>query len=468
MKSIRFKLWAGMMSLVMIVLILLWLFQIVFLQKFYTNMKISDVKEQGTNIIKLLDNDNNEEFENKLDAFAFNNSMSAEIVDLDGKSVYITDSMSSNGKMQMMKNNARVQIYQDTIAGKDAVVPMTHPRFGNKFMIIGLPVVISGKISGVLILNMPLAPVEDTVTILKKQLFYITFILLAAALIISFLIAQSFTRPILEIKKASAIMASGDFSVRIKSKKQDEIGKLAQTINYLGEQLSKIDKLRKDLIANVSHELRTPLSLIRGYAETMRDVTGNNPEKREKQLGIIIDETKRLSTIVDDILNLSQIQSGYFSINKSRFPIKEVLENVFKGYQVLSENTGIKIVLSNSSNVVVEADKIRIEQVLYNLISNAFNYTPTGGTITIKAMDVEDRVRVEISDTGSGIPEENIPYIWDRYYKGKKINGKKTMGTGLGLAIVKGILEAHQATFGVKSKKNVGTTFWFKLKKDMF
>jgi len=234
----------------------------------------------------------------------------------------------------------------------------------------------------------------------------------------------------------------------------------------MGQQLSKIEQLRKDLIANVSHELRTPLSLIRGYAETIRDVTGNVPDKREKQLGIIIEETERLGKIVDDILNLSQLQTGYLSLNKSRFPIMKTLAAVVKRYDVLSQKTGVQIVLQGSSDGLVEADEARIEQVLYNLINNGFNHTPRGGTITVNAIDGLKAVRVEVSDTGSGIPEEDLPHIWDRYYKAEKASGKRrAAGTGLGLAIVKSVLEAHQAAYGVESKREVGTTFWFELKK---
>lgn len=464
MKSIRFKLWAGMMTLVLVVLVLLWLFQIVFLENFYTDTRISDVKKEAANLIKLLDNEESREFEDKMEAFAFNNNMSIEIVDLRGKSIYLKD-YSNQMPMMMMKNTSRVEVYESVLAGKEAIIPVIHPKFGNKFMMIGLPITSSGNLSGVFILNMPLAPVEDTASILKRQLFYITFILLAASLVISFLLSRSFTQPILEIKEASEKMASGDFTKRVNSRRSDEIGKLADTINNLGRQLSKMEQLRKDFIANVSHELRTPLTLIRGYAETLRDVTGNDSEKREKQLGIIINETKRLGGIVDDILNLSQIQSGYFKLEKSQFPIQDMLNSVLSRYDVLSEKTGVKIQLLRSSNAILEADKTRMEQVLYNLINNAFNHTPSGGTITMKAIDNSETVRVEISDTGSGIPKEDIPHIWDRYYKGEKTGDKKSEGTGLGLSIVKGVLEAHKATFGVESQKNVKTTFWFELEK---
>jgi len=465
MKSIAQKLWAGMMVLVVVVLLLLWFFQIVFLENFYTYMRIAEVKKESISVVELLINGNKSEFEERLDTFAFNNNLSVELLDASGKNIYTAGPTGAGGHMPMMNNRARFEVFQEALAGKQIAIPLTHPRFGNEFMLIGLPVKTSGETPGVLIINMSLAPVEETASILKWQLFYLTIILLAAALLISYLISRSFTSPILEIKKVAETMASGDFSARIKTKKQDEIGKLAETINYLGQQLSKIEQLRKDLIANVSHELRTPLSLIRGYAETIRDVTGNAPDKRDKQIGIIIEETERLSKIVEDILNLAQLQAGYFELNKSRFPISEFIDGIVKRFNVLSENTGVQIVKEGCSDALVKADEARIGQVLFNLINNGLKHTPGGGKVTIKTIDGPNLVRIEVSDTGSGIPEEDLPHIWDRFYKANKAGGKRTIGTGLGLAIVKSVLEAHRVDYGVKSEKDVGTTFWFELEK---
>lgn len=464
MRSIRIKLWAGMMTLVIIVLILLWLFQIVFLENFYTRMKVNDIKEKTIAVTELLNADKTEDFRDQMDILAYENSMSIELLDMNGNIIYETNSSGTVGKMHGMMNSLRAQIYEKVLAGQESATTMTHPRFGNEFMLIGLPVYINQELTGGLLLSFPLAPVEDTAAILQRQLFYISLILLAAASLLSFLLARTFTRPIVDIEKAAAQMAEGDFSARIDVKQQDEIGQLAKTINYLGQQLSQIDQMRKDLIANVSHELRTPLSLIRGYAETLRDVTGNDEDKRQKQLGVIIEEAERLSRMVDDILNLSRLQSGHFELNKSIFSVRNLAGNVAKRYDLLSKQREVSIIMEMSDEQLVEADAARIEQVLYNLINNAFNNTDAGGTITIRDMDNGDSVRIEVMDSGSGIPEEEINRIWDRYYKADKNIGK-TMGSGLGLAIVKAILEAHGAAYGVESKKGAGTTFWFELGK---
>jgi signal transduction histidine kinase len=469
MKSIGFKLWAGMMTLVVVVLVLLWLFQIVFLESFYTNIRVSDIKNEGISISKLLADESKTEFENKADAFAFNNNLSIELMDLNGDVIYTAGTAGmtgGNGQMSMMQQSALDNAYKQGLAGKETKTELTHPRFGNKFMLMGIPVIISGKLTSVLIINLPIAPVRDTVAILKRQLVIITLIMLLAALIISYLISRTFTKPILEIKRVSEKMASGDFSHRIEASNNDEIGKLAETINYMGQELSKIEQLRKDLIANVSHELRTPLSIIRGYAETIKDISGNDKEKREKHVGIIIDESERLSSIVDDILNLSQMQEGLLHSNTEKFAIGNTIENVIKRYEVLSEKTNIKIgVYGIDDATIVVADEKKIEQVLYNLINNAFNHTLEGGNITVKATQNSESVKIEVIDTGVGISDQDMKHVWDRYYKADKSNGRKTIGTGLGLAIVKNILEDHKVPYGVASKEGSGTTFWFELKK---
>ena len=148
MKSIGLKLWAGMMALVMIVLALLWLFQIVFLESFYTGMRVSDIKNEGASIAKLLDEGSKAEFENKADAFAFNNNLSIELVDLGGNIVYTTGSTGFGGQMPMMRNRERVEAFKEVLSGKEVTVPLSHPRFGNKFMLIGLPVKKSGELTG--------------------------------------------------------------------------------------------------------------------------------------------------------------------------------------------------------------------------------------------------------------------------------------------------------------------------------
>lgn len=461
MRSIALKLWLGMMGLVGVVLLLLWLFQVVFLNSFYTQMRINEIRNSGVQIIKELNN--RQVFSSRLDELAYNNNLTAELLDDAGNVLYYAGSTGMSGQMPMMMNNIRIEAFEKVMQGETVSLQMTHPRFDSKYMLIGLPVKESGVAQGALMLTLPLVPVEDTANILQKQLLYITAILSVAALILSYLLSKSFTRPILDIIKVSMEMASGNLAARTKTGRRDEIGRLAETINHMGIELSKIEQLRKDLIANVSHELRTPLSLIKGYAETIRDISGNNPEKREKQTGIIIEEADRLGNIVDDILKLSQMQAGYIELNIQAFRIHQTLERILKKYEIQSEKSGVKLISACPEDVVIQGDESKIEQVFHNLIINAFNHTHEGGTIAIDIFTKGSKARVEIKDTGEGIPADELPYIWDRFYKSDRSGTRKRAGTGLGLAIVKSIFIAHKAEFGVESKPGEGTAFWFEL-----
>lgn len=474
-KSIRFQLWAGMMILIVTILIFLWLFQVVFLGSFYTSMHVSDIKKEAETIVESF-NGSKTDFYSALDSYAYANNLNLEWIDTKGNTIYSITSMGSGtgngmnlgmgmgmgGKGNLGMNTSKTDIFQSALSGKVTSSTITNSRFGNEVMLIGMPVYESDSISSALIINFSLAPVEDTVSILKRQLIIITGILLAASLIISLIMSKRFTKPILEIKKASENIAQGNFTSRIDIKRQDEIGELAQTINNMGQQLSQIEQLRKDLIANVSHELRTPLSLIQGYAETIRDVSGDAPEKREKQLGIIIEEAQRLSRIVDDILNLSQLQAGYCQMQKKSVSVIETVNKALSRYTILSEKTGVRLILEGGTERNAEIDAVRIEQVLYNLLNNAFNHTPNEGEISVKITETDNSIRISVSDTGSGISKEELPYIWDRYYKSDK-SGILKVGTGLGLAIVKNILESHGSSYGVESVQGKGTTFWFEL-----
>ncbi|HOJ10040.1 MAG TPA: ATP-binding protein [Clostridiales bacterium] len=480
MRSIAVKLWTAMMLLIIIMLALLWFFQIVFLENFYINQRVEEVKNRSILIIQDINVTGKEELETRLESLIYDYNCNIDLIDTAGKIIY---SNAAGRQMPMMgAGHIKKELMSEVLSGKTVTTSLIHPRFNSKYMLIGIPVKSSTgevkeitEITGALLINMPLAPVADTAGILKKQLVYICFVLFSAALLLSFLLSRSFIKPILKITEAADKMASGNFNVRISSESKDEIGKLSRAINNLGEELSKIEQLRRDLIANVSHELRTPLSLIRGYAETIRDVTGNNKEKREKQIGIIIDESERLNRIVDDILNLSQIQSGNVVLNTTNFNLNRTIRNVIGKYEILSNQSGISVVYATNigdrnnevpaanANIMVKGDEARIEQVLYNLINNAFSYSKSGDSITVKTLVGNGIVKVEISDMGEGISPENIKHIWDRYYKSDKSVTRKQIGTGLGLAIVKSILEVHKSRYGVESALGNGTTFWFEL-----
>ena len=231
-------------------------------------------------------------------------------------------------------------------------------------------------------------------------------------------------------------------------------------MNYAATELSKNDNLQKELISNISHDLRTPLTMIRGYSEIMRDIPGENtPENFQ----IIIDETTRLAELVNGMLDLSRIQSGERVPQKKIFCLTDVIRATLTRYEKLVLRDGYKIDFDFSEEAFVFADQDMILQVVYNFINNAINYTGDDKYVKVLQHVVDNTVRISVKDTGDGINEEDIPYIWDRYYKVDKVHRRATVGTGLGLSIAKDVLEAHGATYGVESELKNGSTFWFEL-----
>ena len=477
MKSIRLKLWSGMVLLVVFMLVVLWLFQIVFLEKFYMTKQIDKLEKKSEEIVQELSTLNqlsvikdDKQIVDTLESFVYTYHLNIEVVNTSGQILYQMTSNSAQQSPHMFKKSME-QVMNQVVKGEDVQTTFKHPRFGNTILILGLPIMRSTGVNentkqmGALVVNAPIAPVSDTADILKQQLLYITAILLVAALIIAFIISRHFSKPILKINQAAKEIARGKWEIDVQTTAKDEIGQLALTIKEMAGDLKRTDLLRKELIGNISHELRTPLSLIRGYAETIRDVSGVQPEKREKHIEVIIHESERLARLIDDILQLSQLEAGVIKLEQKCMNLREVLEGTSSRFSNLAQSNDIELIVSSDEFVYSLGDRARIEQVLINLVGNAFNHTPSGGKIEIKATELGDGVKIEVEDNGEGIPEEALTSIWERYYKVKNQNREKRMGSGLGLTIVKNILTAHGLEFGVESAIGKGTTFWFILKK---
>ena len=221
-----------------------------------------------------------------------------------------------------------------------------------------------------------------------------------------------------------------------------------------------MEDLQRELIANISHDLRTPLTMIEGYAEAMRDIP---EEVTPENMQIIIDETNRLSSMVNEVLDFSRLRTGNLELEQTEFNLTGQIRDICKRVSKMTAVDGYTVLFDPAEDRTVTGDSARISQVLYNLIGNALTYTGEDKTVRVKQEDIGSRVRVSVSDSGEGIPADELPYIWDRYYRSRENHRRSVIGSGLGLNICRGILEKHEAKYGVKSEPGQGTTFWFEL-----
>lgn len=321
------------------------------------------------------------------------------------------------------------------------------------------------KGNGYIFLFTSLEDIGTTTSLIKNQLIYVTLLAILFSIIIALFLSRRIAKPISDMTKKAEELAEGNYNVQFTTTGIKEIDELANTLNYLEQEVSKTDEYRRDLMANVSHDLKTPLTMIKAYAEMIRDITLDNKEKTKENLNVIIDETDRLNILVNDILELSKLQNNQDNLNIEKFDIVELINDILKRYQIIKETENYNLVLESPSSIIVKADKKRISQVIYNLINNAINYTGDDLTVTIRITENAKDCKIEIIDTGKGIDEKDLTNIWNRYYKKEKNHKRNVVGTGLGLSIVKNILEQHHFKYGVNSIKDKGTTFYFQVKK---
>ena len=310
-----------------------------------------------------------------------------------------------------------------------------------------------------IIVSTGMAQIATAAEVLRSILWPVALILLVLDLLFAMLFSRWFTRPVQQLSSGAKEIAAGNYDIQLPVVHHDEIGQLAEDFNHMAAEVKRSAQLEKDILANVSHDLRTPLTLIKGYAETVRDLTGTDAEKRTEQCNIIVDETDRLSALVNSVMELSKVQSGAEKPNLIDFDMGELCFEVAGRYDALCDQNHWHLELQADEAAPVRADPAMMERVLHNLLGNAFHHIGADGQVMLRVLPQADGCRVEIEDHGPGIPPEDLPYIFDRYYRARQDSGK--VGTGLGLSITKAILQQHGFAFGVNSAIGQGSTFWF-------
>ena len=280
------------------------------------------------------------------------------------------------------------------------------------------------------------------------------------AFVASGFVAMLITKPVTEVTEQAKELARGNYALDFK---RDyfclEMSELSDALDYARREISRTDTMQKELIANVSHDFKTPLTMIKAYASMIREISGEDKAKREAHADVIIEEADRLTALVNDVLDLGKLRAGG-STAPVVFNLSETVYKIVARFDYLCETQGFVFETDIAEDRYVLADRNRTEQVIYNLIGNAVNYTGEDKHVRIRLMAAADRTRLEVEDTGKGIPAEEQATIWDRYYRSSEAHRRPVQGTGLGLSIVKEILLQQNCPFGVQSEEGKGSIFW--------
>ncbi|SEF76222.1 Signal transduction histidine kinase [Eubacterium ruminantium] len=339
-------------------------------------------------------------------------------------------------------------------------IPLSYQKFTDDGIPEGEPENI-----GAIIMHSPAMQISS----LLKNIFRIVYLPCLVIIIISFTFIQIVSKKVMSpVKKLSSVAteySKGNFDTKTDIKSQDEIGQLAQSMEYMADELSKLEQYRRDFISNISHDFRSPLTSIKGYVEAIKDGT-IPPEKQDRYLDIILNETQRLTKLTTGLLDLNNLEKYGPYLKLKDFDLIEIIKPTLNTFEMKCIEKNIAIYLNNHvENTMVTADKSKIQQVIYNLIDNAIKFTPSGKKITVTLTDKKEKIFVSVKDEGIGMSEDTQKKIFERFYKGDQSRGKDKQGTGLGLAITKEIIKAHNENIDVISTEGEGSVFTFTLTK---
>ena len=459
-KNISAKMWFYFLTITALLFIFFWLLQMAFFGGFYSKSKERQIKGIGEKLKSELDG--NTVYPDSLKEYIYNEGVDVKILNSEGNIIAPID---RDNTLQEFAGKNFAELYRECVSrieeSEDKTVCYYSKLKYFDALVYGSAINYEGQ-DCYLFVSMSVAQVDATREMLVFQLLIITAIISVFSVLVSYLMSKRFSKPIVEMSESARKLAKGDYSVKFEANSYNEVNELADTLNYVRDELANTDKLRKDVMANVSHDLRTPLTMIRAYAEMIRDISGNNKEKRERHTQVIIDESERLTKLVNDMLNLTKLQSGVEPMDIKTIDLSILTLSIIERFDIYSEKEGYVFEKNIDSGVYVNADERKIEQAIYNLIGNAINYTGANKKVIVNLKKNKNEALLEIIDSGKGIPEEQINTIWDRYYRFSESHERPVKGSGLGLSIVKAILVAHKLDYGVKSKVGEGSNFWIK------
>lgn len=457
-----FRLWAIMMVLVLFGIGFMWVVQIFLFEQNYADASLNQALNRLAPVMEDLAT---EDISKNDKLLPYISHMNGELflISEEGKllqmysSGHLVDRQDLKEEELIWESVSQKKEFQNLLRG----VPYRYiQRHRNRILgfELGFPVTYDGQRCYIIMRNMLMT--KTVLDLNRRQLTFLSVLLTATAAVLAAVLSRQFTRPIYEIKDSVDKLTRNDFSIGPEMNRDDELGQLSHSVTELGQALQRVDILRKEVIANVSHELRSPLALITGYAEMVRDITWRDEAQRSEDLNLIISESNRMSEMVSDILDYSQLQAGYIQLKKDWYNIYDILESeiIHCRQSAAKHNISLEL-LSPSKEIQLRLDALKISQVARNLLNNAINHTCEGDRILIRIAPVFGGFKVSVSNPGIPLSEEDKQVIWERYQRSQHQNGRHS-GTGIGLSIVSTILDAHEMPYGIESADG-WNSFWF-------
>ena len=467
--GIRSKLICMILMFTAVLLVVIWLLFVVLLENIYKNTKENEIKNAAKTVIAII-NSSPEEIREEINEISASSGASTAVLRLapNGAEKYfissampmsiLSNKISVNGILkQVTEDGGEMTYILDTNAPPNL---RKRPGIADQDMLY-VKTVKAGEDTAVIMICIPLASVNTTRNTIVQLLIIVSAAFVILAVIVGRLLSDRLAIPLEKLNVSAKDVGTPKYKKIEGSPGCRETAELNETLGRASEELQKVDNLRRELIANVSHDLRTPLTLISGYGEMMRDIPGENTKEN---IQIIIDEAEHLNRLVTDVLSLSKLESGMEILDLKEFNVTSSLKALIDRYSALRAIEGYTLQFEYDREYTIVGDEVKIIQVMYNLINNAITYTGSSCRVLIRQSETEHGqkrfLRFDVIDDGDGILPENIPYVWDRYYKENRAHKRAGVGTGLGLSIVKNVMEKHGGYYGVESEVNKGSDFY--------
>lgn len=450
--SLTFILWAAFALFAFIIIFVYGAVQNAIVNRQYREQTVNELRRAGssvTDVIEKITVWDDEKISGFLLELSNRFGVNIQLLSDDGKNVLPRTPVDFTQTVTEIKNNL------EKSDGNEIVYQPSKDKYA-----FASSVEIEGKTHYVYVAR-NLKTVSDLVGDLRLRTLITGLLAVVLSFVASGFVAMVITKPVTEVTEKAKELARGNYGIKFKENYYcTEICDLSDALDYASEEISKTDRMQKELIANVSHDFKTPLTMIKAYASMIQEISGDDPEKRKLHTQVIIEESDRLTALVNDLLDISKLRAGMDELRKTTFQLSEFLYGITDKFRYLTDTQGYTFDTEIEEKLYTHADKEKIGQVLYNLIGNAVNYTGEDKRVTVRLIKKDRCARFEVSDTGNGIPDEEIGGIWERYYRSSEMHKRPVKGTGLGLSIVKTVLDRHKFPFGVISERGKGSCFW--------